>query len=317
MDDVFDDIVAGFYKAASGQVQWGEALKTFQHFTDAWFVQVQGIDFSRVAMTFSYEAGGAPPEAVVDYLRTWHQLDPRARLVMELGEGEWVNCHEHFDEAFVARSAFYQEFLIPYGGRYVSGTQLFRQGDEVVMLGVHRGRHSLPLSKDEITCCRRLAKHLAEALRLYRAHREMSLQVNLGAELLSRIGAPIVLVDDHGYLRHANVAAREILARGDTLVERKGLLGCQSSGDDVKLALALRQLALAGDSYVAAGPVSDKAFLRVGRQAGAAIGLYLYAIRPQATLSSFGGQPRWPWASFTIRRLARTWIPSWSPPALT
>jgi hypothetical protein len=42
---------------------------------------------------------------------------------MELGEGEWANCHEHFDEAFVARSAFYQDFLIPHGGRYVSGTQ--------------------------------------------------------------------------------------------------------------------------------------------------------------------------------------------------
>ena len=44
-----------------------------------------------------------------------------------------MNCHEHFDDAFVASNAFYQEFLIPYGGRYVSGTQLFRQGDEVVI----------------------------------------------------------------------------------------------------------------------------------------------------------------------------------------
>ena len=168
MNDIVDDIVAGFYKAASGQLGWGEALKSFQQLTDAWLVQVQGIDYSQVAVTFSYEAGPCPAEAVFDYLRHWHKYDPRARLVMALGEGEWANCHEHFDDAFVARSAFYQDFLIPYGGRYVSGTQLFCQGNEVVMLGVHRGRHSLPLSGDEITCCRRLARHLAEAMRLYR-----------------------------------------------------------------------------------------------------------------------------------------------------
>ena len=98
------------------------------------------------------------------------------------------------------------------------------------------------------------------------------------------------MVDDHGCLRHANVAAREILARGDTRVERNGLLGCRSSRGDVQLAIALRQLALAGDSYIPAGSVSDTAFLRIGRQTGVGIGLYLYAIRPQATLSSFGGQ---------------------------
>ncbi|MBK8385783.1 MAG: hypothetical protein IPL11_09015 [Candidatus Accumulibacter sp.] len=69
-----------------------------------------------------------------------------------------------FRRHFVAR-ALYQDFLIPHGGRYVSGTQLFRAGDEVIMLGVHRGRHSIPLDRDEITYCRRLARHLAHAMR--------------------------------------------------------------------------------------------------------------------------------------------------------
>ena len=87
MNRLFDDVVASFYRAASGQLAWGEALKSFQHIIDAWLVQVQGIDFSQVAVTFSYEVGPCPPEAVLDYLCNWHRFDPRARLVMELGEG--------------------------------------------------------------------------------------------------------------------------------------------------------------------------------------------------------------------------------------
>ncbi|MBL8415471.1 MAG: hypothetical protein JNM42_13620, partial [Propionivibrio sp.] len=211
MDDAFDDIVTGFYQAASGQLAWGEALKSFQSLMDAWLIQVQGIDFSRLAVTFSYEAGPCTPEAVLDYLCNWHKSDPRARLVMDLGEGEWANCHEHFDEAFVARSAFYQDFLIPHGGRYVSGTQLFSVGSEVVMLGVHRGRLSQPLDQGEITCCKRLAKHLAQAMRLDRIHRERAPLVSLGAELLSRLRAPVVLISDHHRLCYANSAALGIL----------------------------------------------------------------------------------------------------------
>ena len=285
-----DDVVASFYRAASGQLAWGEALKSFQQLIDAWLVQVQGIDFSQVAVTFSYEVGPCPPEAVLDYLCNWHRFDPRARLVMELGEGEWVNCHEHFDDAFVARSAFYQEFLIPYGGRYVSGTQLFRQGDEVVMLGVHRGRHSPPLNGDEIICCKRLARHLAEAMRLDRAQRKRAPQANLGVELVNRMRTPIVLIDDHRHLHHANTAAREILASGDTLIDRGGQLGCRSSGDEKSFVMALRQLNLAGDSYLTTGPSSNHAFLHIGPRGGG-IGLFLHAIRPQPTLGSFGGQP--------------------------
>lgn len=291
MNDPFDDIVAGFYHAASGQLAWGEALKPFQQHIGAWLIQVQGIDFSRVAVTFSYEAGPCTPEAVLDYLCNWHRYDPRARLVMELGEGEWANCHEHFDEAFVARSAFYQDFLIPHGGRYVSGTQLFRAGDEVIMLGVHRGRHSIPLDRDEITYCRRLARHLAHAMRLYRAQRERAPLGNLGAELVSRVRTPIVLIDDHHHLCYANTAAREILERGDALIEHRGLLACRSSDDDAKLAMALRQLALAGNSYIGTNRGTDHAFLRIGRQLGKAVGLYLHAVRPQATMGSFGEQP--------------------------
>jgi hypothetical protein len=37
-DDCFDDIVAGFYRAAAGDIGWIEALTPFQRALSAWAV---------------------------------------------------------------------------------------------------------------------------------------------------------------------------------------------------------------------------------------------------------------------------------------
>jgi hypothetical protein len=77
-------------------------------------------------------------------VRTYRRVDPRANLAIETPPGVWFNCWDRFDDDFVARSAFYQDFLIPYGGRYASGAKLIEEGNQVVMLGVHRGLGAPP-----------------------------------------------------------------------------------------------------------------------------------------------------------------------------
>ncbi|MBK8385782.1 MAG: hypothetical protein IPL11_09010 [Candidatus Accumulibacter sp.] len=126
----------------------------------------------------------------------------------------------------------------------------------------------------------------------------------------------IVLIDDHHHLRYANAAAHEILERGDALIERGGLLACRSSDDDAKLAMALRQLALAGNSYIGTNRGTDHAFLRIGRQLGKTVGLYLHAIRPKPLWGALVSNPS-RWDSFTIPLPDRNWTPSWSPPVST
>src|SRR6266404_6422128 len=123
-DGHFDEIVCGFYRAASGAISWGEALLPVQQSMAAFAVQLFGLDTAQGTVSFSYEVGEAPPEAAIDYLRTYHRVDPRAAGVMNLAPGHWLHCWEHFDDAFVANDPFYRDFLIPYGGRYVSGVKL-------------------------------------------------------------------------------------------------------------------------------------------------------------------------------------------------
>ncbi|MEP7206643.1 MAG: hypothetical protein ABI920_06875 [Casimicrobiaceae bacterium] len=106
-------------------------------------------------MLFGHEAGGAALLARLDYVRKDYALSPRLAPVMALAPGAWMHCHEVFDEAFVARDRFYQEFLIPYGGRYVSATKLVERDDLVVVFGAHRGVGNQPLDPAAMAILRR------------------------------------------------------------------------------------------------------------------------------------------------------------------
>ena len=138
-DDAFDEIVAGFYRAAGGSISWVAALVPFQRVMVAIAVYLHGVDTAQGRIAFAHAASDMPVEAELDYLRTYHRIDPRANLVIGRDAGEWVNCWEVFDDAFVAQDRFYQEFLIPYGGRYVSGIKLLQDDAACIILGIHRG----------------------------------------------------------------------------------------------------------------------------------------------------------------------------------
>ena len=290
-DQKFDDIVAGFYAAASGMKSWNEALVPFQRSMSAIAVQLHAVDLDQGSVAYSYEASDMPAEAALDYIRTYNRIDPRAQLAIALQQGEWLNCWEHFDDNFVAKDRFYQEFLIPYGGRYVSGSKILQYDSVNVILGVHRGLGSPKLGATELAICRRMGRHLADALVLHRVNVVRQNHSLLGTELLSRLRAPLVLLDDQRRLQHTNPAAQALLAKSSAVAERGGRLYCRRSQDDSALVTALRQL-LGEDKPGSAGTPVDKAFLRTHADSdAAALGLYLYALRPKETLYAFGKQP--------------------------
>ena len=290
-DTAFDEIVISFYSAASGNQSWESALLRMKRELSAFLIYLHAIDTAKGTVAFFYESSGLPPEGTLDYLRTYHHIDPRVQLLLSLKPGEWINCWDHFDDAFVAINPFYQEFLIPYGGRYASGTLLLQEGSVNVILGVHRGLGSPKLNEAEGSVCRRLASHLAQALRQHQVYLHRQKTAGLGAALLNRIRTPIALLDSERRLVHANAAAAIIISSGTVLVEMAGRLYCRDQRSDKTLVAALHAMHLTPLS----GPnpvVSTTAFVRASSLAsGQQVGLFLSAWRPEETLDAFGDQP--------------------------
>ncbi|WP_018411292.1 hypothetical protein [Methyloversatilis thermotolerans] len=113
------EVVARFYEAGGGLdgASWGQALDGVRRVLEAHTVALLSIDLAQRSLLFYAEAGDAPPEALLDYTRSYHVIDPRLARVLTMAAGRWAHCHEVFDDAFVASDPFYQEFLLPYGGR--------------------------------------------------------------------------------------------------------------------------------------------------------------------------------------------------------
>ena len=290
-NDSFDDIVAGFYRAAHGDVAWVDALWPFLHAVSAVAIHLHAVELDHGRVIFSHAASQMPAEAEFDYIRTYHRIDPRAGLVVTLPPGQWMHCWEYFDDDFVARDRFYQDFLIPYGGRYVSGVKLLQSDSVSVVLGVHRGRGSSPLNADELLICKRLARHLSEALQLQFEGLRQRQQGLLGLALLAHLRAPVALVDEQRRLLSANPAATQLLARQRGIFEIGGRIHCCNGTDDAALLVGLLRL-LRDEALAPDNAPTDKLFLRLQGQRGEPpLGLYLYALQPQGSLHAFGDRP--------------------------
>lgn len=287
----FDETVTGFYRAAAGTIDWIDALQTFQRSISAFAIYVHSTDATSGRVAYSYNASDLPVEAELDYIRTYHRIDPRARLGMGMMPGEWVNCWDVFDDDFVANDRFYQDFLIPYGGRYVSGGKLIEDDSECVILGVHRGIGSAKLNANEIDTCRRLARHLTGALQVHRARATRDHEGLLGSALLAKLRAPVALIDDERRILHLNPSAERLLAECDALFVQGERLHCRRGSEDARLLIALRQL-LWEDSSRHGGPPVDRIYLRThAGGTGKEVGLALNALRPPQTLQAFGDRP--------------------------
>ena len=294
----FDSIVESIYRTGSGLEPWLKPLSRVAEIFDAWAVQLLGVNKRTGVMSFSFEAGSAPPAAPVEYLRHYHRIDPRLRKHLPSPAGAWFSCEEHFDDAFVENDPFYQEYLIPMGARYLYGAKLHDDAIATVLIG-HLGKATNPpLTAEEKLAFRRLAEHFGKALDIQAALAEKSDRHSVGAELLERMRQPMILIGHERRISYRNRNAADLLKRRDLVYDLDGALACRDTESDHDLTLALRDLVLVpvsthGD---AANPADRRSF-RLRRKDGRSVAGTLLALRPESTMGSFGRTPQ---ALFTL-----------------
>ncbi len=282
------------YRAGAGLEPWLSPLARAAEVFDAWAVQLLGVDKRSGNVTFSYEAGRAPPESGLDYMRTYHRLDPRIALQRPWPVMKWLACQEHFDDAYVAKSPFYQQFLIPYGARYLFGSKLIEDDASVVLLGHLSRLGNPPLDADQRSAFERVGEHICQAFDIQRHLSSVAERDALGFALLDRLRQPVVLIDANRRIAFCSEAARAILHRGDVVCDDNGLLGCRSAESDLDLTLALRELALEpiNSNDAAKAPV-DRRSIRLRRKSGSQIVAgTLLALRPKDVMGAFGRSPQ-------------------------
>src|SRR4029077_2017367 len=147
------------------------------------------------------------------YQRYYADIDPYRPLITAAPLGAWMPCAAFFDPKFVARSEFYNDFLIPRGVRHIVAARLLDAEGFTAYLGIQRGPGHPPFSEPEVQRIERIGGNLARAIKLYLKLARTRLQNEASSVVLERMAPPAVLVDETGRVLFSNAAAEAVLRR--------------------------------------------------------------------------------------------------------
>lgn len=244
-------VIRRLYCAASGSVDvtWESALFDLKRAVQAHAVALCEFDVSRREMMFYVAAGDVPPGARHSYKRSFYLSDPLMKRLHVTATGRWVHCHELFDDAFVANDRFYQEYLLPNGGRWVSGIKLSETGDVAISLLVTRREDLGPLTGDDFLACDLLSFHVERAYAFAQLHARLQRQHAAAELVMQHLGSPIFLLDGECRLLFSNTRARSLMSHGSVFSERDGRLSLANPEDNRALRALAEKLYRTADEH--------------------------------------------------------------------
>jgi|JI10StandDraft_1071094.scaffolds.fasta_scaffold174793_2 DNA-binding CsgD family transcriptional regulator/PAS domain-containing protein len=280
-----DTVISGFYAAAAGRVAWQMPFGDLAGLLGLWAVQVVGIDKRSTSLLFSAEGGPVSPQAAIDYIRHFHAINPRIAPAIATPADQWMHCHEHLDEQFVAADPFFQEFLIPHGGRYMSATKLLDTDESLFMLGLMRGNGSAPLGAADMPMLQQVKHHLSQAMAGLAHVRSAFAELGVSRQILGQMQYPMLLTDATRSLVYCNPAATALLAGNELIAGHGGNLTCRNKADEWAFSRAIQELLAPG------GPPARQV-VRLRRADGSICLAFLSVVRPQESMGLFGNAAR-------------------------
>lgn len=263
----FDLLVSAIYDAALKPELWPTALGALAESLacDVFHAFVWNSTEQRPTLTW---ASASASSAMRDQYDSYYgRIDPRRRLADDQSPGVVFRCHEHIDEREVARSEFYQDFLLPNGLRYLLGSTLTRSTGHETKIALLRATEGGPFSAEDALWAQRVVPHLQRATELMIRQQHTGEVVGASEQAFEHLETGVALLDESGAVLHLNTVARSMFS-GDHGFR---LLAQRISGSDARDA---RTLDTARRRLVSTGMPQDVLVRRPavgGREASAVI----------------------------------------------
>jgi DNA-binding CsgD family transcriptional regulator len=207
----YEEIVHLLYEAVTEPAGWPNFFTSLGQAVDANVIHMLAVDKKHGSLSFS-DGFNLPAEGELAYIQKYGSIDPRAARIWQNSPGEWLHCHEIFNDDFVARDPFYQDFLIPIGKRYVSGCKLVDDANVCVLFSVLRAVGESPLGSPEIRFLDKLIPHLTRAVRMQLQNYTFSTKALVGHALVNKLRQPVMLLTTDCSVVLANEAATRLLS---------------------------------------------------------------------------------------------------------
>lgn len=188
---------------------------------------------------------GIDPALARKYEEYYWRLDPWHRHALTARRGDATLTHELIRDAEFLEMEFYQDHLRLHDIFYAVGVTVDRDAEHTMVLGVQRGKGKGPFSQEAADIVEIVSPHLRQAYRMQRLLREAKRTCATLEDTLHQVTSPVIVVDGAGRLHFANHAAEAMLARGDGLRLKNGLVSPSNREQSKQFAEALAALATA------------------------------------------------------------------------
>lgn len=257
-DPALQHMIVLLHDAARGGAGWEDVGQQLQQLLglDGWHLMRMNHGVTEVLT-----AGGerVSASAAARYDAHYGRIDPRLGLLRQARAGTLCCDHEHFDARFVARSEFYQDFLLPEGLRYVLGSRI--TADEAdpqggYLMGLLRGPERGVFSAETQARVQRLMPHLQRAFALKDQLEQLHEHARMLEAALEAAGPAALALDRSGRIRHADAQARGWLAAASPVLSRRGRLQLAAGGAAAqeRLQAAIERCARSGEIQALALP---------------------------------------------------------------
>jgi DNA-binding CsgD family transcriptional regulator/PAS domain-containing protein len=242
--DTQDQLIGRIYEAAASPQLWPSVLTAFAQAAGA--IGSHVIVFQKKTGTVGPAFIGGPaihPSMMDTYVTQFAQVDP---LIPTLGSAptseSWMLCHEYISDAVVARSPYYQDFLIPGGCRYMAGWNMEQSPDRLSTLALHQRKARF--DSRQIDPWAPIAHHVRRALSISTALMPRLAAGELLRQAIDAQGIACVMVDSQSRVIDCSEAAAALLNAGRALKLHGGrYLAVQSSSETRQLRTLIQQAA--------------------------------------------------------------------------
>lgn len=204
--DGINELVGLIYACATEPARLPAALRLFNELVGGTTTQMFTRDLGSGAIIASHVAEAAHEPVARHYVSHWGAFDPRVKSFASRASSAVLRCHEQFDEAFVAASSFYQDFMIPHGLRWsLMGRYQVEPGTETLILSM-RSAASRPYEPWAANVLLQLLPHFERSSGIASRLERQSTAVQSTMAMMKSLPTPWLLTDSAGRCLEANDA---------------------------------------------------------------------------------------------------------------
>lgn len=256
-----DQIIINLYDSILDPSQAPAALAALDHWFGSDGLHLLGWHQARGKASFSI-ATQSIAAATHLYDQQARAIDPRMDAVLKLPVGTAYLCQQHFDDRFVSRDPFYQEFLLPIGGlRYGMGGRINTHAGEDAFIVLNHKVGKPPFSAEQQHAFGALMPHLVSWFRQLRHTEALRCAAWAGEQGLAALEQGVALLDHRRKLLYRNPAAERYLpAQPGAARHDRSLAGHSGLLEAINRVQRSRQ---AESLPIAAGPLGEGVIVNV------------------------------------------------------